>query len=184
MVAFGWIPMRRKHLLHHGWEPCKLLGKPCRLVDVCGGRLLRAATCALMGDPWDTSEASSLFGLVVGYTVAGRDYLNFPPNFFPGFSWKGCISVKSGGYWKHSVPVFYINLVWHLGRPQKAVSLLNWEYQTSVEHVAKGVKTRFRWFNSKVLIKSAMSTLMRVVMSGSLVLWLVWHWRLEPFSAN
>lgn len=51
MVAFGWIPMRRKHLLHHGWEPCKLLGKPCRLVDVCGGRLLRAATCALMGGP-------------------------------------------------------------------------------------------------------------------------------------
>lgn len=47
------------------------------------------------------------------------------PNFFTGFSWKGCISVKSGGYWKHWVPVFYINLVWHLGRPQKAVSLLN-----------------------------------------------------------
>lgn len=184
MVAFGWIPMRRKHLRHHGWEPCKLLGKPCRLVDVCGAGCWEQLLVRSWGDPETLPRQAPSLDLSLDTQLQAGITSTSLPNFFTGFSWKGCISVKSGGYWKHWVPVFYINLVWHLGRPQKAVSLLNWEYQTSVEHVAKGVKTRFRWFNSKVLIKSAMSTLMRVVMSGSLVLWLVWHWRLEPFSAN
>lgn len=194
MVAFGWIPMRRKHLLHHGWELCKLLGTK-KVPLLCSSVVVGQVVCFLhlmalvlisylrSWHPWDFRGELPLW--TCRWIHSCRQGLPQLPPQFPSRVqlerlylceiWRLLEALGSGVLYQPCLAPW---------PPSTSGFLVNWAYQTSVEHVAKGVKTRFRWFNSKVLIKSAISTLMWVVTSGSLVLWLEWHWRLEPSSAN